>query len=184
MLAGSRLLAVGAGLTLTAVFAGCGSPLGLLNPNFGSVLGLSGEQVATLPGDAPGLLVSVENRTGRWIDIVVSYRDRDDNATAYTTLVGPWDKGAQMLVCPVREITLGDVSDLEAAGVVVYLMDEMDEVEDPTQVPYVEVDPFGTLLREGVNYDCGDELLFVVQPSSDTRSGYRTFAFIRRVGAP
>lgn len=184
MLAGSRLVAVGAGLVLTAVCAGCSSPLGLLNPNFALTLGLAGEQVATLPGDAPGLLVSVENRTNRWVDVVVSYRDGEDNASTYTTLVGPRDKGGQMLVCPVREITLGAVSDLEAVGAIVYLVDEMDQIEDPTQVPYLEVDPFGTLLREGVNYDCGDELLFVVQTSTNTRSGYRTFGFIRRQGSP
>ena len=47
-------------------------------------------------------------------------------------------------------------------------------------IPYIDVEAFGVLLREGVNYDCGDSLLFVVEPSGVTRSGYETIAYFRR----
>ncbi|GAF86848.1 unnamed protein product, partial [marine sediment metagenome] len=47
---------------------------------------------------------------------------------------------------------------------------------------YIEVEPFGVLLQEGINYDCGDVITFTILPSSATLSGYQSFAFIRRSG--
>lgn len=175
-------------LALCGVLSGCGllnEVSSLLNPNLLGALGL-GTRVASLPGDAPGLLVSVENRTDRWVSVVIAYRDGDDKVQNYTTVVGPSDKSGQMLVCPVKEITIGDVSNLSQPGALVYLIDTATVAGDTTlldSAPFIEVDPFGVLLLEGTNYDCGDGLTFTVQASSVSASGYQTFAYIRRAGS-
>jgi hypothetical protein len=65
---------------------------------------------------------------------------------------------------------------LSAAGAVVRL--GTGSAEDPI----VEVEAFGTLLRDEVNYVCGDEVTFAVGLSSATASGYQVIAFIRRSG--
>lgn len=182
MVARSRRAAVGAALALSILGAGCSSPLDFLNPTLLSALG-AGQRVASLPGDAPGLLVAVRNGTDRWVDMVVSYRDIDDNVVNYTTVVKSGDKTAQMLICPVKELTLGDVANLGTPGVKVYLVSGATGAAGLANAPFLEVDPFGTLLRVGVNYDCGDEVLFTVEPSGAARSGYQTRAEIRRSGA-
>jgi len=176
-------------LLLGAGLCGCGGALNILNPDFLAAVGL-GERVAALPGDAPGLLVKVENRTSRWAGVDVSFRDGQDTVDRFTTTLAPGDQNGQMLPCPIKEITLGDVSNLQTPGAVVFLADLTTGQQNGQQgavtaadAPFIEVDPFGVLLREGVNYDCGDELLFVVQPSGATRSGYQTFVFVRRSGA-
>jgi len=181
MFSRSGLAVAGVGVALVVALAGCGTLTGFLNPDFLSALG-SGTQIASLPGDAPGLLISVENRTDRWVQIMVSYRDADETVQNFTSMVAPEDKTSQMLVCPITEITMGDVGDLSQAGAVVFLMDDVVDSGELLNAPYLEVDPFGVLLREGVNYDCGDELLFTVKSSSQTRSNYQTFVYIRRSG--
>jgi hypothetical protein len=113
--------------------------------------------------------------------MVVAYREESD-ADSYTSTIGPLDKTAQMLTCPITELTVGDVSGLDQSGVRVYLVDSLTG-DGLVGTPFIEVDPFGTLLKEGVNYDCGDGVTFSVQPSSTTRSGYQIFAYIRRAGS-
>jgi hypothetical protein len=180
------VLAQGTGLALGLALAGCGAfrLTNLLNPDLLGTLGL-GTRVASLPGDAPGLLVGVENRTDRWASIVISYRDGEDKVQSYTTVVKPGDKSAQMLVCPIKEMTLGDVSNLDSPGAVVYLIPEGTAVDADllANSPVISVDPFGVLLMEGINYDCGDGVTFTVQPSGTSSSGYQTFAYIRRSGS-
>ena len=187
MFARCRLLAAGVGLVLSVVLGGCidlTQFTNALNPEFLSAMGL-GTDVTSLPGDAPGLLVEVENRTDRWARAVVAYRDGDDNVASFTTLVAPSDKTGQMLVCPVAEITLGDLSSPGQSGVLIYLIDDVGgSLDSLDSAPFIEVDPFGVLLQEGVNYDCGDGLVFTVEPSSAARSGYQTFAYVRRSGTP
>jgi len=187
MFARSRRSAMVAGLVLLGALAGCG-PLAnwanVFNPDLMSALGM-GTEVATLPGDAPGLLVTVENRTTRWILIVVEYRDANDEVSGFRTNVAPADKTSQMLVCPIKEITMGSVASLEQVGARVYLVDPASVGGDTTALdnaPFVEVDPFGVLLQDGINYDCGDGITFTVQESSQSRSGYQAFAYIRRAG--
>jgi hypothetical protein len=167
---------------LSVLLVGCGSSLtNLFDDDFLRALGI-GEQVATLPGDAPGLLVTLENVTEQWVSMVVAYRDSDDQAQIYTSTIAPATQTAQMLVCPISEITIGDVSGLDQSGVRVYLAD-LTGVADPNSIPYIEVEPFGSLLQEGINYDCGDGLTFTVQRSLQTRSGYQLYAYIRRAGS-
>jgi hypothetical protein len=177
-----RVKLAGAGPLIVLLVAGCGSVTNLFNEEFLAAFGRRVE-VANLPGDAPGLLVSVGNLTNRWITTVISYRDGDDAVQSYTTTVGPGEKTGQMLVCPVQEITLGDVGGLQTSGARVYLVDSAGTAADLATAPYIDVEPFGTLLKEVVNYDCGDEVVFSVENSGLTSSGYQTYAYIRRAGS-
>lgn len=164
------------GALLAVVAAGC-SPADYLNPDFLNVLGT--RSGALLPGDAPGLIVYVENRTTRDAELVVSYRDADDGIRTYTTFVQAGQRSGQLLVCPIREITLGSVTDLNTVGARVALVDgSVGGVL--ANVPFIEVEAFGSLLRDEINYECGDAITFVVQPSAQTRTGFVTAAFIRR----
>ena len=177
----SRLTAA---LVLGAALVGCSGfqVTNLLNEDFLSALGF-GEQVATLPGDAPGLLVSVENMTDRFIAMAVSYRDINDNVQSYSTTIASGDKSSRLLGCPVQEITIGDISNLNLSGARVYLVNDLSDPNAASAAPYIEVEPFGVLLKSTVNYDCGDGLILTVQPSTLTSSGYQTIAYIRRSGS-
>ncbi len=180
-----RLGIPAAGAALLGVLTGCGvlsyELTSLFNSDFLTALGL-GSAVASLPGDAPTLLVAVENRTSRWVAMTVAYRAGDDTPNSYTTTLAPGGKSAQLLDCPVAEMTLGgDVSNLSQSGARVYLTEPSGgDVDSLEGAPYIEVDAFGKLLIDEVNYNCGDSVTFTVQPSSDSRSGYQTFAYIRR----
>ncbi|MEW6251540.1 MAG: hypothetical protein AB1716_12905 [Planctomycetota bacterium] len=171
-------IAVGLMLALT----GCGvlDISNLFNPDF---LAAQTNSVSALPAEAPGLLVWVENRTDRWVQMVVSYRDAAAAVQNYTTALAPVEKSGQMLTCPVEELTMGDLSNLQQPGVQVFLTVPAAGGLNIENAPYIDVDPFGVLLREGVNYDCGDAVTFTVQPSSASSSGYQIIAYIRRAGA-
>lgn len=166
-------------IVLTGPLLGCVDLTSFLNPDFLAVLG-SGSEISGVPGEAPGVLVQIENRTTRWARAVVSYRDGDSNTRTYNTVIAPGDLTGQMLVCPVEEITLGSVADLDEPGAIIYLTDlSGDGALDSPDVPFIEVDAFGVLLREEVNYSCGDGLKFSIRETpGQTRSGYRVRAEI------
>ncbi len=176
---------VASAFVLSLFSVSCISPADFLNPDLATVLGGS-SQVASLPEEAPGLLVWTENRTNRIGEIVISYRDAQNNVEAYTTLLAPGDKTGQMLVCAIEEITVGSVSDLTASGARVALQPEFNQAVTPESVttlfdvvPYIEVEPFGVLLREEINYNCGDSIVFTIETSNLTPSGYRIWAYFR-----
>jgi len=153
--------------------AGCGQALSIFDPGFVQTVAGSA-QAATLPGDAPAIVLAVENRTSLTIEAQISYRVQSDVVETYTAVVQGGQKTAQAIICPIEEITLGDISDLSRVGARVRFGLGTDAD------PYIEVEPFGVLLKAGQNYDCGDAVTFVVTTSSQTRSGYQTIAYIRR----
>jgi len=160
-------------LVAACLLAGCAAVGSLFNPEF--LTALSGSsQAASLPGDAPALVVAVENATNRPAEALVSYRTTAEGVDSFWATVEPYSKTAQALACPVEEITLGLLSDPGEPGV--YIRLGGGTVNDP----YIEVEPFGVILKDGINYDCGDSLTFRVQPSGATRSGYQTYVYIRR----
>ncbi|MBK9120799.1 MAG: hypothetical protein IPM18_14565 [Phycisphaerales bacterium] len=178
---GATLVALGAWVGAV----GCTEQVSeLLAPGFFDLIG-AGRTAANLPGDAPAVLVAVENRTSRWSQLVISYRDADQAVQTYTASVPPQGRTAQLLSCPIGEITIGDVSNLTTAGARIYLVDSAYFAGGGTfdAAPYIDVEAFGVLLRDETNYNCGDELIFTVQASSATRSGYQLFAYVRRSGA-
>jgi len=173
-------LAAGAATLVAALLGGCTNVSNIFNPDFLTAIS-AGETVSSLPGEAPGLLVQLENKTTGYVRMVVSYRDIQDNVRNYTSTLGPGDSTGQMLVCPIEEITLGSVTDLNTAGAIVYLGDLSTAGDNATlgEIPYIEVDPFGVLLVNGLNYSCGDGIDFLVlETPGQTRSGYRIRAVI------
>lgn len=153
--------------------AGCGSVLGYLNPEFVQTLGL-GTRVATVPGEAPAVVLEVQNSIDRVIEFRATWRDSQSEIHERTRTLLPGETYSEALICPITEMTLGDVSNLDATGAIVRLGG------GTSADPFVEVEAFGVLLQEGINYDCGDSVTFTILSSSATLSGYQVFAFIRR----
>lgn len=156
-----------------AIFAAGCVELGILNPQFAAALGLS-PGAATLPGEAPAVLAVVENRTNRVVEMVLSSRREDEEVRFDFFTLPPDSSRALALVCPVEELTLGDVTDLDRIGALVRLGN------GAAADPFIEVEPFGILLKDGQNFNCGDSVTFAVAPSGATPSGYQIFAFIDR----
>jgi hypothetical protein len=172
-----RVLAVVLGLASLGL-AGCGSALSLFDPSFLADLG-AGQQIASVPGDAPTLLVTVENETSHPVLASLSYRTQSTGVELIQYQVESGRTSSQALICPVEEITLGDVADPKAVGALVLLTGT---AGFNAAAPYVEVEPFGVVMKKDINYDCGDAITFAVVPSSATRSGYQIFAYIERSG--
>jgi hypothetical protein len=172
-----RTIVAGAALALGLLVAdGCADIQNLLNPTFLQAIGVR-ESAASLPGEAPAVVIEVENGTQRVIEFRITWRDADAEIHERNGTLGVGEKYAEALICPVVEMTLGEVGNLDAIGAIVRLGGG--SADDP----FVEVEPFGVLLQEGINYDCGDMITFTILPSSATLSGYQSFAFIRRSGA-
>jgi hypothetical protein len=175
----SRARAKVAGVALLAglpLLGGCAGVGSFFNPAFLQVLGV-GEQAASLPGEAPAVVLAVENATQHVIEFRVTWRDLEGRIQERTRALAVGEEYSEALICPVQEMTLGDVSNLDDIGAIVRLGG------GTANDPFVEVEPFGVLLQDGINYDCGDSVTFVIQPSSVTLSGYRVLAQIRRSGA-
>jgi hypothetical protein len=160
-------------VAVLAVLGGC-SPLDFLNQEF--VASMVGGTAVSLPGNAPALLVGLENRTDRLANMTVMYHSAEGTNEIYTSTVQAGQSTAQALMCPVSQITLGDLSNPDVVGVTILLGN------GTTSDPYIEVEPFGIPLKEGENYNCGDGITFTVQMSGATKSGYQTVAYIRRAG--
>lgn len=160
-----------------AAASGCVTNLAgtIFSPDFLDAVSPTGG-VASIPGEAPALLVVVENRTTRVIETLVTWRDGDGTVSQRVIVLDPGEQQAEAVICPVEELTLGEVSDLTATGAVVRLGDGGGDD------PIIQVEPFGVLLRDGANYDCGDRVRFTVAASGTNVSGYGISAFIQRSG--
>ena len=179
MVVSSRGKSVVAGPALLAIalcLCGCPSIQEFLNPTFFQSLGI-GKVAADAPGEAPAIIIEVENGTERVMEFRLTWRDGDGQIHERTGILGVGDKYSEALICPIEEMTLGDVGNLNAIGAIVRLG------SGTAFDAFIEVEPFGVLLQEEINYDCGDVITFTVLPSSVTLSGYQSFAFIRRTGA-
>jgi hypothetical protein len=155
---------------------GCFAVGEIFNPTFFQSLGWT-EVAADAPGEAPAVVIEVENGTSRVVEYRISWRDADTGIQERTGVLGLGDKYSESLICPVSEMTLGDISDTDAVGAIVRLGG------GSSNDAFIEVEPFGLVLQEEINYDCGDVVTFAVLDSSATLSGYQTYAFIQRTGA-
>src|SRR5262245_34366847 len=153
--------------------SGCVPPPDFDILEFLAALGFTGG-AATLPGEAPAVIIELENRTGRVIEGQLTWRNSDGTVDERILVVPSDSKTSEAVICPVEEMTLGDVSNPQATGAVVRLGDG-----GPTD-PFIAVEAFGVILKQDINYSCGDSVTFTVQPSNLTNSGYQAFAFIRR----
>lgn len=144
----------------------------LLNPNFLAEV-TDTTSPASLPGQARSILVTFESRLNNPTQFTISYRTLNNEIPApFSGSITPNSQLATAIACPILEITCGDITDLSAGGVFVGLAGQTDND------PFIAVEPFGILLREGVNYECGDGVTFVVLESQATASGYRVLAFV------
>ncbi len=173
---GKSVVATSALLAMALGLCGCPSTQELLNPTVFQSLGV-GTVAAGMPGEAPAVVIEVENGTERVIEFRVTWRDADGQIQERTEILGAGSKFSEALICPIEEMTLGDVGNLNDIGAIVRLGN------GTTADAFIEVEPFGVLLQEEINYDCGDVITFTVLRSAATRSGYQSFAFIRRSGA-
>jgi hypothetical protein len=158
---------------LAALTGGCTA---LLNQDFLAAAGF-GQQAAGLPGEAPAIVIGVENRTDRVIEARLSWRDVEERVNESTYVVIERAKLANALVCSIPELTIGDVNDRERIGAAVRLG------AGGANDPFIEVEAFGRILQEGIDYACGDEITFVVIYSTNTRSGFQIIAEIKHAGA-
>ncbi len=159
--------------------AGCISPLEIFSDDFLRAFGAV-PSAASLPGEAPSLVIGVQNDTGRVIEYQLSFRNSAGEIDVRSGALPATGDGVVVSTaqfCPVTEVTLGDVSNLSATGAVVRLGTGL------ATDPFVQVEPFGILLQEGVQFSCGDRITFRVATSSATPSGYRVFATIERPGS-
>ncbi len=161
---------------LAGLAGGCAGLTSLLNPDFLAAAGFA-QRAAGLPGEAPVVVIGVENRTDRVIEARLSWREADDRVETTRYVVLERNKLANALVCSIPEMTIGDVNDREAIGAAVRLG------AGGANDPVIEVEPFGRILQEGIDYECGDVITFVVVYSAATRSGYQIIAEIQHAGA-
>jgi hypothetical protein len=165
--------AAAAGCALLTTSAACIDPTSFLNPQFLAELGLR-EQSSFIPGEAPAILVVIDNKTDRQVEAQLSYRVGGATVRTEFRTLPPGTFTADAPLCPITELTLGDISNLEQPGAIIRLGGG--SADDA----YLSVEPFGALLKEGINFDCGDAIRFTIQASSATASGYQIFAFIQR----
>lgn len=169
-------VAWGVALACAVAQTGCLSATSLLNPELLTSLGVTA-RASDLPGEAPAVVFEVSNQTGRTVEFLLSWRDANNEVQQRRRTLPPGETFSEVVVCPASAVTLGDVSNLETVGARVRL-------GNGTQNDaFIEVEPFGVLLQDGINYNCGDVVTFSVQRSNATDSGFRIFAFIRRSGA-
>ncbi|MBN2447444.1 MAG: hypothetical protein JXO22_12000 [Phycisphaerae bacterium] len=164
-------------MVAVACLGSCADATNLFNSEFLDAVNTSitGESsVATLPGGAPAILLAVENSTSKNVLVEISYRTGTNEVETMTATIEPGQRSAQAVACPVTEITVGSLMDTTASGAAVLLGDGGEDD------PRIIVEPFGVILQEGANYDCGDGITFTVVASSQTASGYRVFAFVER----
>jgi len=132
----------------------------------------TGGSTSAPPLQGDEIFIVIDNRTPNMIDAQVSYRTSAGFADSYVMDVPPGGRHARYLVCGTTEITLGNVDDETVSGVSVRL--GAGSVSDPR----VAVEPLEELLTHGVDYECGDEIAFIVMTSRETESGYTVMVTI------
>lgn len=163
-------------LPLLTAPTGCVDPTQIFADEFLNAT-IGGQNVASLPGNAPSVLLAVENQTALPTVVNVRYRLANNDVRELSLQMLPGERSAQALACPIDEITVGELTDPSQAGAFVYLDTDADATLN-LNAPFVTVEPFGVILRNDTTYTCGDEITFAVVPSSATASGYRVVAFV------
>lgn len=170
-----RVWTLAVALLTLGTAGGCVTATDIFNADF--LAAVSGQQsVATVPGAAPAILVTFENRTSRVMEMTVTYRTSESNVESSVNTIVAQGQLAEAIPCPITEITVGEVTDLSEPGV--YIALGGGTVNDP----FLAVEPFGRLLKEGDDYQCGDAITFALIESNETASGYRIIAIIERDG--
>ncbi len=151
-----------------AVLAVLGTVLGCnnmgtdsLNPQFMEVLGTPYAPVA--PGTAPFVVIRVLNMTDHQVIFYISIEPANgEPIQPITANVNSGFDGGMALSCPIPRITLGDVTNRDATGALI-VFDENTRQEIPA---------LSKILRDGIDYFCGDLIVFAAIKDNSTVGGY------------
>ncbi len=142
---------------------GCSLASQSLNPQFMEVLGTPFAPIA--PGTAPFVLIRNINMTDERVLFSFEWVPAGTLASAVTGFNLPPDEdGGVLVTCPVSQITLGSLDNPNAPGALVIFDDNTRQ----------EIPSLGKNLREGIDYFCGDVVIFATVRDSSTVGGYST----------
>jgi hypothetical protein len=162
----SARLAIWCAVGLLPMLGGCIVAADLINPNTLGLLGFNIDTVRSRPGN---IIVVFENNTDQ-VAIFGAYRQLDpaDTATAFTFVVqaDPMDTANEVVTCPAGLVSLGAPGAMgETAG---------------AQVGGMAVNYTGDPLQEGLDYSCGDLIVFTVNAAA-AGDNQQTFVITARV---
>jgi hypothetical protein len=151
-----RLIALAGLGGAAAVLFGC-------NPNLGNLVGKSAGPVA--PGSAGLVLAHVVNATSSDAQVFVGFEAPlffpQPIAGDFTILAG--SEHGIVLPCPVRRLSLGELDDASADAIVLTLEDGGKVTLTSGAFPYQ--------LQQGVDFNCGDTVLFTMIQDRTSASG-------------
>jgi len=142
---------------------GCNLVSQSLNPQFMEVLGTPFAPIA--PGTAPFVLIRNINMTDQRVLFNFEWIPAGTLASAnFGFNVSAGLDGGVLVTCPVSQMTLGDLDNPTATGALVIFDDNTRQ----------EIPPLGRILREGIDYFCGDVVIFAAVRDTSTVGGYST----------
>jgi hypothetical protein len=119
---------------------------------------ISGGGFAPLaPGDTPYVLTHVINSSSYTIDVLLSLDVPallGQPLTVSLTGIEPGSERGDLEACPVNRIALGSITD-QTETAISFTTDDGARVSIPSSA-------FPFILESGVNYDCGDAVLFTI----------------------
>lgn len=158
-----RLETAAAILGVAIAFGGCSLASQSLNPQFMEVLGSPFAPIA--PGTAPFVLIRGINMTNQRVLFSFEWVPAGTLATTNYGFNVAADMDAGVLVsCPVSQMTLGNLDNPTTPGALIIFDDNTRQ----------EVPPLGRNLREGIDYFCGDVVIFAAVRDTSTVGGYST----------
>ncbi|HUW84624.1 MAG TPA: hypothetical protein VMZ31_17725 [Phycisphaerae bacterium] len=150
-------------LGVAIALGGCSLASQSLNPQFMEVLGTPFAPIA--PGTAPFVLIRNINMTDHRVLFRFEWIPAGTLASAASGFnVSAGLDGGILVSCPVSQITLGSLDNPTTAGALVIFDDNTRQ----------EIPPLGRNLREGIDYFCGDVVIFAAVRDSSTVGGYST----------
>ncbi len=147
---GTARLALWCAIGLFPMLGGCVVAADLINPSTLQLLGLNIDTIRPRPGN---IIVVFENNTDQPA-IFAAYRqsDEDEISTAFSFIVeaDPMDTSNEVVACPVGLVSLGAPNAMgETLG---------------AQIGGTAVNYSGDPLQEGVDFVCGDVIVFTANP--------------------
>ena len=144
-----------------ATILGCGVASESLNPQFMAVLGTPFAPVA--PGNAPFVVARVVNMTPENVYFNLSWEPSGaENPMTFWFTTLPDTDGAVVLSCPIDRLTIGDTRNPSTPGALL-VFDNNVRQEIPT---------LNKVLLNGLDYFCGDLVIFAVVKDSSVVGGY------------
>jgi len=169
----ARIVGLAAGLVAVCAIGGCNLlsdqatqelAQDNLNPAFLAELGTPISPIA--PGDEPFLVVRCLNMTDQRVVFFPSWASVDGTLVLGAPNIGPGTDVGFALPCaegsPVERITLGDIENPTTASAWIVF-------DDFTRQELV---PFTKILQIGVDYECGDVVVFAAVQDNTNASGY------------